>query len=78
MLELLPATAIARRDVQPLATALLELFGSLSVVLSASQEELASLSGIGPASIALLKAVDHIRTVQPLPNSPSRSRRTPS
>ena len=57
MLELLLALAIPRRDVKPLAKALLRGFGTYPAVLAASQERLASIDGIGEAAIAALKLV---------------------
>ena len=42
--------AIPRRDVKPVAKALLERFGSLEKVLSASSRQLCAVSGIGPVS----------------------------
>ncbi len=67
VLELLLAFSILRKDVRPLADELIRRFGSLSQVLSASQDELRAVKGVGPASIALLKAVDHIRSRSPSP-----------
>jgi len=61
LLELLLTFAIGRKDVKPLAHDLIRTFGSLSQVLSATQEELCRVKGIGQSSIALLKAIDFIR-----------------
>lgn len=47
VLELLLTYAIPRRDVKPVAKALLERFGSLEKVLSASSRQLCTVSGIG-------------------------------
>ncbi|MBL8672292.1 MAG: DNA repair protein RadC [Alphaproteobacteria bacterium] len=55
LLELLLATAIPRRDVKPLAKALLARFGSFAGVVSAPAEELAAFDGLGDASVAALK-----------------------
>jgi len=62
LLELLLAFAIGRKDVKPLAEELVRVFGSLSKVLSASQDELAKVKGLGQSSVALLKVVDFIAT----------------
>ena len=65
LLELLLTFAIGRKDVLPLARELLRVFGSLPQVLSASQDELLQVKGIGASSLALLKVVDYIRTKTP-------------
>jgi hypothetical protein len=70
LLELLLAYAIPRKDVRPLAEALIRAFGDLSGVLTASQDELGVVSGVGPSAIALLKAVDQIRTHGPTISQP--------
>ena len=62
LLELLLSYAITRRDVQPLAAELIRAFGSLAGVLSATQGELLAVKGMGLSSIALLKAMDQIRS----------------
>jgi hypothetical protein len=62
LLELLLTFAIGRKDVKPLAEELIRVFGSLSKVLSASQDELAKVKGLGQSSVALLKVVDFIAT----------------
>jgi len=62
LLELLLAFSILRKDVRLLAEELIRRFGGLSQVLSASQDELRAVKGVGLSSIALLKAVDHIRS----------------
>jgi len=62
LLELLLTFAIGRKDVRPLAQELIRVFGSLSRVLSASPDELYKVKGVGPSSIALLKAVDFIQS----------------
>ncbi|MCO6384237.1 MAG: DNA repair protein RadC [Vannielia sp.] len=58
MLELVLFRAIPRRDVKPLARALLERFGDYSGVLSASVARLADVPGVGDAVIAELKIVE--------------------
>jgi hypothetical protein len=62
LLELLLTFAIERKDVKLLAEELIQGFGSLSQVLSASQDDLAKVKGIRQSSIALLKVVDVIAT----------------
>lgn len=62
LLELLLAFAIARKDVRSLAHELIRVFGSLSQVLSASPDDLYKVKGIGQSSVALLKAVNFIRS----------------
>jgi hypothetical protein len=62
LLELLLTFAIGRKDVKPIAEELIRVFGSLSQVLSASQDELVKVKGLGQSSVALLKVVDFIAT----------------
>lgn len=57
ILEFLLSYAIGRRDLNPLAHALLEEFGSLSQVLAAPQERLLRVPGVGPRTAALLRLV---------------------
>jgi len=57
LLELLLFRALPRRDVKPLAKALLERFGSFAEAVSASQARLAEVKGLGDAAIAELKIV---------------------
>lgn len=58
LLELLLFRAIPRRDVKPVARALLDQFGDFNRVLAAPPERLASVPGVGPAVIADLKIVE--------------------
>lgn len=62
LLELLLTFAIGRKDVKPLAEELIRVFGNLSQILSASQDELSKVKGLGQSSVALLKVVDFIAT----------------
>ena len=62
LLELLLTFAINRKDVKPLAQELINIFGSLEKVLSASPDELNKVKGIGQTSITLLKVVDFIKS----------------
>jgi DNA repair protein RadC len=57
LLELLLFRALPRRDVKPLAKALLERFGSFAEAVSASQARLAEVKGLGDAAITELKIV---------------------
>jgi len=54
-LELLLYYAIPRRNVNPIAHALMERYGSLSAVLSAPVEDLKQVAGIGERTAILLK-----------------------
>ncbi|MEO0923911.1 MAG: DNA repair protein RadC [Pseudomonadota bacterium] len=58
MLELVLFRAIPRRDVKPLAHALLTRFRSFDGVLSASPQQLHEVDGIGEAVICELKVVE--------------------
>jgi DNA repair protein RadC len=58
MLELVLFRAIPRRDVKPLAKALLEKFGSFAEVISAPPHRLAEVGGLGEAAIHELKIVE--------------------
>ena len=57
LLEVLLYYAIPRRDTNELAHRLLEQFGSLQGVLSASAQELACVKGVGEYAAALIKLV---------------------
>ena len=56
-LEFLLTFAIPRRDVKPVAKALLERFGTLKGVFDADAAELASVSGVGPHAAILIRLV---------------------
>lgn len=58
ILELVLFRAIPRRDVKPLARALLDHFGGFDTVLSASADQLACVPGVGDAVICELKVVE--------------------
>ncbi len=58
LLELVLFRSIPRRDVKPLARALLDRFGDFNRVLSASAARLADVDGVGPAVITDLKIVE--------------------
>lgn len=60
LLELLLTYAIPRKDVKPLAKDLIRHFGDISTVLDASQEELESVPGLGPASATLVRLVKEL------------------
>ncbi len=57
VIEYLLMTAIPRRDVKPLARALIQRFGSLAGVLNADAAALAKHPGMGETSAAALKIV---------------------
>ena len=57
LLELLLMIAIPRRDVKPLAKALIKKFGSFAEVINAPLEELVTVDGIKENSAAVLKIV---------------------
>jgi DNA repair protein RadC len=58
LLELLLFRALPRRDVKPLAKALIAKFGSFAEVLAAPPVRLAEVKGLGEAAITELKAVE--------------------
>ncbi|MBS1302495.1 DNA repair protein RadC [Loktanella sp. SALINAS62] len=58
LLELLLFRSIARQDVKPLAHRLIDRFGDLAGVLSASPDHLANIDGVGDAVITDLKLVE--------------------
>jgi DNA repair protein RadC len=58
LLELALFRAIPRRDVKPLAKALIRRFGSFAEVVSAEPARLAEIEGIGPGVIADLKLIE--------------------
>jgi len=61
ILELLLFDAIPRVDTNPIGHRLLDRFGTLDGVFSASEEELCEVKGIGKASARMLKNVkDHM------------------
>ncbi|MDD6160545.1 MAG: DNA repair protein RadC [Oscillospiraceae bacterium] len=57
VLELLLFYAVPQGDVNPLAHALVDRFGSLSGVLSAPYEELLKVKGVGPNTATLLRLI---------------------
>lgn len=58
MLELVLFRAIPRRDVKPLARALMDTFRDFNGVISAQPERLAEIKGIGDAVILELKIIE--------------------
>jgi DNA repair protein RadC len=58
LLELVLFAAIPRRDVKPLAKALLAQFGSFADVIAAPRERLLEVDGIGENVVAQLKIVE--------------------
>ncbi len=57
MLELVLFQAQTRRDMKPIAKALMKRFGSFADVISAAPAELAEVDGIGDSAITVLKTV---------------------
>ena len=57
LLELLLMQAQPRRDMKPLAKALLRRFGTFQRVISADPQELLEISGIGEAALVTIKTV---------------------
>ena len=55
LLELLLALAIPRRDVKPLAKALLDKFGNYAGVITAEPDQLTAVKGMGDGAVAALK-----------------------
>lgn len=71
LLELLLTYGIPRRDVKPIAKAMIARFGSLGGVLDATAEDLAQIEGVGPNAAALVRLAKELlgayleeRTVQ--------------
>jgi DNA repair protein RadC len=60
LLELLLTISIPRRDVKPLAKALITKFKNLDGVINASPEELLSIEGVSKNTVGLLKIVSAI------------------
>ncbi len=58
MLELILFRAIPRQDVKPLARALLDYFGDFNGVLSAPNDQLEAMKGVGEAVLCELKIVE--------------------
>lgn len=58
LLELQLMTAIPRRDVKPLAKALIRKFGSYAEVISAEPERLSEISGVGENVVTILKLAE--------------------
>lgn len=60
LLELALTFAIPRRDVKPLAKALLARFDNLNGVLTAPPESLMQVKGLGPASVVFVQVVQQL------------------
>ncbi|MCX7558299.1 DNA repair protein RadC [Sulfitobacter sp. F26204] len=58
LLELILFRAIPRRDVKPIANALMERFGDFNRVISAPEARLRNVSGVGDAVIVELKIIE--------------------
>lgn len=57
LLEMVLFAALPRRDIKPLAKALLKMFGSFAEVIHAPEPRLREIDGIGEASITQLKLI---------------------
>ncbi len=60
MLELILMSVIPKKDVNPLAHALIDRFGSIYGALSASDEELHAISGVGPRTCTLFDTLTDV------------------
>ena len=60
LLELLLTYSIPRKDVKPIAKALIKRFKSLQGVLDADLEEIKEIPGLGPAGAILIKLVKEL------------------
>ena len=60
ILELILFYSIPQGDTNPLAHRLINRFGSLMCVLSASYEELLSIKGVGDATATWLKTLSYV------------------
>ena len=60
VLELLLMETIPRKDVNPLAHALIEHFGSFSAVLDAAREDLMQVDGVGERTADHLSSLPHL------------------
>lgn len=58
LMELVLFAAIPRRDVKPLAKALIERFGSFAETIAAPRERLAEVAGVGESAIVHLKVIE--------------------
>ena len=58
LLELILFRAMPRRDVKPLAKALIARFGSFAEVVSARPERLAEIEGLGEAAIVEIRIIE--------------------
>ena len=58
LLELVLFRAIPRRDVKPLARALMDRFGDFNRVITASEARLRDISGVGTAVVTELRIVE--------------------
>jgi DNA repair protein RadC len=58
LLELILFRAIPRRDVKPIAKALIARFGSFAEVVSARPERLAEIEGLGEAAIVEIRIIE--------------------
>jgi len=66
LLELLLTYAIPQKDVQPLSKLLIDRFGNIDAILSASIQDLCKVPGIKESSATLIHLINTIRTKYPL------------
>lgn len=77
LLELLLTYAIPRRDVNPLAHALIDRYGSLARVLSAPPDDLMHIDGVSEAAAVLISLAGVISHLGARPNSVKTVLKTP-
>ena len=77
-LELLLTYAIPRRDVSPLAEDLISRFGSLEAILSAADQELMEIDGIGESTITFLRLLTYLVKETQYPVTENSSKSQPS
>lgn len=81
LLELFLTYAIPRQDVVPIASRLLETFGSLEKLFAAPHEEITRLDGVGEAAAILLETVHQLQrrlnVGEPLATAPVQEEKLP-
>lgn len=71
LLELILMYSIPRRDVAPLAGKLLQHFGSIDAVLSATIEELAAFPGVGESTTTLFRIIAAVKMKKSIIQQPT-------
>lgn len=69
LLELILTYGVPRRDVRPLALALLREFSTLAGVVTSPQDQLSRVPGLGESSITLIKLFDYVRRASLVPDA---------